>query len=110
MYVCMYVCTVCMYACMYSVLCMHVCIYVYMYAGHDFLEGSSNMVRGRTVPWNTLAIWKVGFLSLTGFPLIGDGTAEAREIGGVEVGTYCMYVCMYVLCMYVERVLYTIIG
>ena len=56
-----------------------------MYVGHEFLEGSSNIVRGRTVPWNTLAIWKVDYLSLTGFPLIGDGTAEARNIGGVEV-------------------------
>eukprot|EP01036_Dinobryon_divergens_P029865 gene29865-39030_t len=52
--------------------------------GHEFLEGPSNVVRGRTIPWNTLAIWKVGFLALTGFPLIGDGTAVAREIGGVE--------------------------
>jgi hypothetical protein len=42
-------------------------------------------VRGRTVPWNTFAIWDVNALGTTGFPLIGDGVAGRREIGGVEV-------------------------
>lgn len=42
-------------------------------------------VRGRTVPWNTFAIWDVGALGTTGFPLIGDGVAGRRDIGGVEV-------------------------
>lgn len=76
-----------------------------VYIGHEFLEGPSNVVRGRTIPWNTLAIWKVGFLALTGFPLIGDGTAVAREIGGVEVGNNaCMHICIYeMLCVFYKR-------
>ena len=32
-----------------------------------------NVIRGRTCPWNTFAIWDVKKLALTGFPLIGDG-------------------------------------
>lgn len=53
-------------------------------SGHDFNEGL-HPVRGRTCPWNTAAIWNVQLLSITGFPMIGDGTADRREIGGVEV-------------------------
>ena len=49
--------------------------------GHAFQEGS-NALRGRTCPWNTLAIWRVAFLSLIGFPLIGNGSGEME--GGVE--------------------------
>ena len=30
-------------------------------------------LRGRTCPWNTMAMWDVGKLALTGFPIIGDG-------------------------------------
>ena len=30
-------------------------------------------LRGRTCPWNTMAMWDVQKLGLTGFPLIGDG-------------------------------------
>ena len=40
---------------------------------------------GRTCPWNTFAIWRVQELGLIGFPLIGDGTADNRACGGVEV-------------------------
>ena len=52
--------------------------------GHEFNDGK-NVVRGRSIPWNTLAIWNLDYLSLTGFPLIGDGTGNSRNIGGVEV-------------------------
>ena len=44
-------------------------------------------LRGRTCPWNTMAMWDVQKLSLTGFPLIGDGgfynkCYEDEESGG----------------------------
>ncbi len=48
---------------------------------------------GRTVPWNTFAVWRVRELALLGFPLVGDGTAEDRGIGGVEVRPYSLYFC-----------------
>lgn len=51
--------------------------------GHIFSEGF-NAVTGRSIPWNTFAIWNVAHLSVTGFPMIGDGTASDRKIGGVE--------------------------
>lgn len=41
-----------------------------------------NDLRGRTCPWNTLAIWRVSSLSLIGFPLVGNGAAGVE--GGVE--------------------------
>ena len=53
-------------------------------AGHDF-RGGDVPVTGRTVPWNTFAIWNLNILALSGFPLIGDGTASNRKMGGVEV-------------------------
>jgi hypothetical protein len=63
--------------------------------GHTYHEGNSagapnNQVvelNGRTTPWNTLAIWKVSMLALTGFPLVSDGivTDDATEPSfGVE--------------------------
>jgi hypothetical protein len=52
--------------------------------GHDFLVGD-RMLTGRTVPWNTLALWAVDKLGWTGFPMIGDGIAGNRQMGGVEV-------------------------
>jgi hypothetical protein len=51
--------------------------------GHDFRVGY-NQLRGRTTPWNTLAVWDVKKLSVFGFPLIGDGNKD-RSFGGVEV-------------------------
>jgi hypothetical protein len=50
-------------------------------AGHVFTVGI-NQLRGRTCPWNTLAIWRTSHLGLIGFPLIGNGTSSIE--GGVE--------------------------
>ncbi len=50
--------------------------------GHEFSSGE-NLLRGRTCPWNTAAIWNVKAISLVGFPLIGDGSLDME--GGVEV-------------------------
>lgn len=49
--------------------------------GHDFKVGM-RVLNGVTCPWNTLALWNVKQLALTGFPLVGDGTSSIA--GGVE--------------------------
>jgi hypothetical protein len=44
-------------------------------------------LNARTTPWNTLAIWKVSMLALTGFQVVSDGilTEDATEPSyGVE--------------------------
>jgi hypothetical protein len=47
--------------------------------GHTYHEGGTTgaqnevELNGRTTPWNTLAIWKVSMLALTGFQLVSDG-------------------------------------
>jgi hypothetical protein len=51
--------------------------------GHVFSEGEQGL-RGRTCPWNTLALWSVRKLSVVGFPLMGDGLGEPA-CAGVEV-------------------------
>lgn len=51
--------------------------------GHVFAEGV-NKLTGRTCPWNTFAMWNTNILGMTGFPIIGDGYTDARNIGGVE--------------------------
>jgi MFS family permease len=40
--------------------------------GHMFDSGEQTL-NGRTTPWNTLALWSVRKLALTGFPRIADG-------------------------------------
>ena len=50
-------------------------------AGHEFSEGFQYL-RGRTCPWNTFAIWRVKYLTIFGFPIVGDGMGT--KFGGVE--------------------------
>lgn len=50
--------------------------------GHLFAQGT-HLLRGRTCPWNTFAIWKVSLLAEMGFPMIADGI-NGPEFGGVE--------------------------
>ena len=50
-------------------------------SGHEFAQGAQSL-RGRSCPWNTFAIWSLPFLTLTGFPMIGDGHGPCA--GGVE--------------------------
>jgi hypothetical protein len=50
--------------------------------GHEFKSGL-NIIRGRTCPWNTFAIWNTKLLGLTGFPMIGDGHGISKN-GGIE--------------------------
>ena len=41
--------------------------------GHDYQQDSVQPLNGRTTPWNTLAVWNLAKLTLTGFPLVADG-------------------------------------
>jgi len=43
--------------------------------GHDFKAGEQ-VLNGRTTPWNTLALWNVRMLSITGFLQIAEGLPE----------------------------------
>ena len=43
--------------------------------GHKFREGE-RILNGRTSPWNTLALWSVRKLALTGFLCIADGLPD----------------------------------
>lgn len=50
-------------------------------SGHQFQLGRQPL-QGRSCPWNTLAVWALPLLTLTGFPLVGDGGGMCA--GGVE--------------------------
>ena len=56
--------------------------------GHEFSSGAVPL-RGRTCPWNTLALWRVSLLSLTGFPLVADGR-EGVDAGVEEVSAVAL--------------------
>lgn len=47
-----------------------------VFDGHSFQEGEQPL-NGRTSPWNTLALWSVRKLALTGFLSIADGLSDA---------------------------------
>eukprot|EP00466_Bigelowiella_natans_P013225 jgi/Bigna1/72663/fgenesh1_pg.20_\ len=49
---------------------------------HIFKSGLQEL-NGLTSPWNTLAVWSVSKLSLTGFLMISDGVRNGIQ-GGVE--------------------------
>jgi len=52
--------------------------------GHEFKPGRRPL-DGRTCPWNTLALWHVRTLALTGFLGVAEGTClPSREDAGVE--------------------------
>ncbi|KAJ3196000.1 hypothetical protein HK101_010416 [Irineochytrium annulatum] len=51
--------------------------------GHVFAEGQPSLT-GATTPWNTLAIWRVQKLALTGFLLVAEGFEKMGTVGGVE--------------------------
>jgi hypothetical protein len=42
-------------------------------AGHDHHPGDCVTLTGRSSPWNTLAVWDLRKLALTGFQLVSDG-------------------------------------
>ena len=42
--------------------------------GHDYKESGGEVpLTGRTTPWNTCAVWNLGKLATTGFPLVAEG-------------------------------------
>lgn len=49
-------------------------------------EGVATQLNGRTTPWNTLALWNVRKLALTGFSTISDGLLDDNSIGGSMAG------------------------
>jgi hypothetical protein len=52
--------------------------------GHAHAGHAKVLLAGNTTPWNTLALWRVCVLALTGFPSIADGLVEGASVGGVE--------------------------
>jgi hypothetical protein len=55
--------------------------------GHKFRAGLESILDGLTSPWNTLAIWNVSKLSVTGFPLVSDGLLTSigeQNFAGIE--------------------------
>ncbi|KAI8927196.1 hypothetical protein BC831DRAFT_453163 [Entophlyctis helioformis] len=55
--------------------------------GHRFVAGSQQRLDGVTTPWNTLALWSVAKLSLTGFLMVAEGTLPGIDGGVEEVST-----------------------
>lgn len=55
--------------------------------GHEFYPGQHVEARGVTIPWNTAALWDLAKLSLTGFPLVGDGPLPDSQKGVEELPT-----------------------
>lgn len=51
--------------------------------GHEFAQGAQ-AITGTTCPWNTLAVWRLDRLLVTGFLTISDGVGSAVGQGGVE--------------------------
>jgi len=56
-----------------------------VFNGHDFRSGEQ-LLNGRTTPWNTLALWSVRKLALTGFLCIADGLPDVPPSLGREEG------------------------
>ena len=50
---------------------------------------------GRSVPWNTLALWDLKYLQRFGFPLIGDALFGPKQAGVEEVSTIALYQKVY---------------
>jgi hypothetical protein len=62
--------------------------------GHDYKGTSVVELNGRTSPWNTLALWDLRKLALTGFLLVSDGLLSDDEtdpsFGIEEVVATCL--------------------
>jgi hypothetical protein len=54
--------------------------------GHDYKPKSLQPLNGSTTPWNTLAIWDISKLALTGFPLVADGLHVNTDGSPVAAG------------------------
>jgi hypothetical protein len=54
--------------------------------GHDYHGGEIVPLNGRSTPWNTLSLWNLPNLALTGFPMVSDGVHPNKD------GRYCTVV------------------
>lgn len=54
--------------------------------GHSYQPNSTQELNGLTSPWNTLAIWDVSKLTLTGFPLVAEGLHTLSDGTHVAAG------------------------
>lgn len=60
--------------------------------GHDYQRKQSSNIavvtelNGRTCPWNTLAVWNLQKLALTGFQLVSDGLLTAQDPSAPSYG------------------------
>ena len=54
--------------------------------GHQFDAGDHTLT-GTNCPWNTLAVWRVEKLAMTGFVAIGNGSLPGASAGVEEVST-----------------------
>jgi hypothetical protein len=52
--------------------------------GDDDIGGVPIALNGRTSPWNTLALWNVSKLALTGFLAVSEGLHDDPTVAGVE--------------------------
>jgi MFS family permease len=61
-----------------------------VFSGHNFVPGEQQL-NGRTSPWNTLALWSVRKLALTGFLCIADGlpppSVNTRDAASIVQGS-----------------------
>ena len=62
--------------------------------GHDLKTGKV-AGNGRTVPWNTMALWNLGYLARTGFALIGDNPSDPENAGVEELATIAVLQRLY---------------
>ncbi|MBI4054392.1 MAG: hypothetical protein HY397_03635, partial [Candidatus Doudnabacteria bacterium] len=63
-------------------------------SGHDFRNGTATG-SGVTIPWNTLAVWNLRYLALTGFMLVADGIFDRAAAGVEELSTGCILQSLY---------------
>lgn len=62
--------------------------------GHNLQKGVV-VGNGRTVPWNTLAVWNLDYLVRTGFLLIGDNPSDPANAGVEELTTIALLQRLY---------------
>lgn len=52
--------------------------------GHDYQPNNILELNGTTTPWNTLAVWNIRKLAMTGFALVSEGHLSIEPSYGVE--------------------------
>lgn len=62
--------------------------------GHEFNKGTV-VGTGTTIPWNTVALWNLRYLSRTGFLLVGDAPFDPGSAGVEELTTCAVLQKLY---------------